>query len=476
MPTRPFSAALAVLCLAASLAFAEPPRPFTVAVFPDTQLYSRDHPDTYEAMCRWIAEHRDAHNIVFVSHIGDIVQNDVEWQWENARRAHDILSEAGIAYGMAIGNHDGRDMYKHHLVGENFLRHFGPATPYDLDNETAGTFAEQPWWAGHSLSGLSNVQMLPEEMTGGIPMMFVHLEVGMRRAEVEWVRDQIAAHPERVAILSTHRYLYDWRTIRGRYTAYQYEQFDPKYVGQDYGASQLFHEVLAELPNVLMVWCGHNDGEFRQGSPNRRGNPVYEMLHDYTAFSPNGGDGWFRLYTFDPARGEVRANTWSPTKGRFRTQGDQIDGLLAALPRLSEEASRRAGMGLSGLDPLVKAAIVGAFSKPGAMSRLISSIQTGEGEFAWVLGAIDQLAGENAAKVRAQVEGFPWDEISPGLVRLLDREGGPIVRAYLDGDQAALSRLFSENGNARLIEAFLSDGDRTPSFTLKIDFDAYRRP
>lgn len=453
-------------------------RAFTVAVFPDTQNFSMNHPEVYLAMCRWIADNRERWNIVFASHVGDIVNDDTDRQWANARAAHDVLARAGLPMGLAIGNHDGGDTFRLHMVGERYLANFGPGAPYDASDPSKGTFAEQPWYGGSSASGLSSYQLLPPESTGGVPMLFLHLEVGLRSEEVAWAADVVRTHGERVVVLATHRYLYDYRIMRGRFGPYVHEQFDPRYLGQSVDGDGLFEGLIGASPNIAMVWCGHVDGEYRQVSTNVAGLPVHEHLQDFQSFSPRGGNGWFRLYTFDPAAGEIRVNTVSPVAGpgdtaRFRTQADQLRELSLALVGYRDEGSRRAGMGMSGLDPRLKEMLVAAFERPGAASRLIASLRTGRGEFAAIFPLIDAVSPERAAVIRRQIAEFPWETLSPGLVRVLDREGAPIVRAYLDGDQDALMALLAADGHALMIEAFLSDGDRTPSFTVPFDFDAY---
>ena len=49
---------------------------FTIIVLPDTQHYSDQFPEIYTSQTQWIAENKDDLNIVFVSHMGDIVQNN----------------------------------------------------------------------------------------------------------------------------------------------------------------------------------------------------------------------------------------------------------------------------------------------------------------------------------------------------------------------------------------------------------------
>ena len=68
-----------VLCLLSSAAVAEP---FSIVVLPDTQFYSSQFPQTFMAQTRWVADHAADQNIVFVTHLGDVVDGwepDVPW-------------------------------------------------------------------------------------------------------------------------------------------------------------------------------------------------------------------------------------------------------------------------------------------------------------------------------------------------------------------------------------------------------------
>ena len=84
-----------------------PPENFTIIALPDTQFYSRDHPEIFTNQTRWIVDTKDALNTVFVTHEGDIVQ---DWwstnQWQRANSSLSLLDGA-VPWAIAPGNHDG---------------------------------------------------------------------------------------------------------------------------------------------------------------------------------------------------------------------------------------------------------------------------------------------------------------------------------------------------------------------------------
>ena len=82
---------------------------FTIAVLPDTQYYSEKYPAIFTQQTQWIADNAQAQHIVFVSQVGDLVndyQSDNDYEWKNAQQAMGIIRSAGIPYSVVPGNHD----------------------------------------------------------------------------------------------------------------------------------------------------------------------------------------------------------------------------------------------------------------------------------------------------------------------------------------------------------------------------------
>jgi hypothetical protein len=92
---------------------------FTIIAMPDTQHYT-DNPSNYHifsAQTQWIVNNKAARNIVFVTGLGDIVQNannnGDDTEWEIADEAYSLIEDPvttlladGLPYGLAVGNHD----------------------------------------------------------------------------------------------------------------------------------------------------------------------------------------------------------------------------------------------------------------------------------------------------------------------------------------------------------------------------------
>lgn len=80
-------------------------------VVPDTQYMvasqNAQTPEHFRAQLDWIVSQKDALNIKFVTHIGDLVENGgITSEWDLASDIMKILEQGGVAYGVAPGNHD----------------------------------------------------------------------------------------------------------------------------------------------------------------------------------------------------------------------------------------------------------------------------------------------------------------------------------------------------------------------------------
>ena len=99
-----------------------------MVMLPDTQQYSRSFPELFYAQTQWIKENRDKENIVFVTHVGDVVNDrkkDTN-QWVVAHKAMSVL-DGVVPWGVAIGNHDYDSTACRPDQATAFLEYFRPA-------------------------------------------------------------------------------------------------------------------------------------------------------------------------------------------------------------------------------------------------------------------------------------------------------------------------------------------------------------
>ncbi len=311
---------------------------FTVVALPDTQIYSARNPEVFLAQARWIAENLEAEKILFVTHLGDVVNSgDRTVEWENARAAMDLLDEAGVAYGVCLGNHDTEDRGGYDGASEHEGCSANPVPPCAgtvfIDNFGPQRYVDRPWYGGASPSALSSYQVVEHD---GEEFLFLHLAVDPWAAEIEWAEEVLAAHPDAAVALSTHRYLFDFRMTKDmpaplpalaarRFDAMMVDFVQGRYMVDGWIAEELFQWFVRVHPQIYLVQCGHIDAEYYQTSLNEADLPVHELLTDFQSLPDDGGNGYMRLLRYDVARGRVRAQTWSPTLGRFRENGESCD-------------------------------------------------------------------------------------------------------------------------------------------------------
>ena len=289
----PLALLLAVigLLLGAGVAVAQEGADFTVVLLPDTQNYSESYPDTYVSQTRWIKDRKQADNIKFVIHLGDIVQNynNSEEEWKVADRAHQVL-DGDVPYSVLPGNHDMEYVNKKLLRNTRlYNKYFSPAR-----------FEKSSWYGGHMGETNDNNYCFFE--AAGTKFMVLSLEYAPRNETLDWANKVVAAHPERRVIVATHCYMRpkERDTQSGR-----------AYGLADNSGQDVWEKFVRKHANIFLVVSGHVLGAGMQTSTNDAGRPVHEMLVDYQGLS-NGGDGWLRILRFAPAENKIHIEAYSP--------------------------------------------------------------------------------------------------------------------------------------------------------------------
>ncbi|MGE0533370.1 MAG: metallophosphoesterase [Pirellulales bacterium] len=344
-------------------------KPFVFVSLPDTQRYAEDlrAPDplaldpagTYRYFVdqtRWIADHAEDRDIRCVIHLGDVVQTSTDIpQWERAKAAMDVIHDAGIPYGMCIGNHDlGKD--REHVY-DTFLAYYGPQR-----------YEGKPWFGGASPQKTSTYLVIPHE---SYQFLFLNLSYATPEADVQWAHQVLAEHRDKIAIVSTHAYLWDTALTAGRYgenvglpgLSGRQKLNRSERVAGGMSSQQFYESFVSQHPNILMVQCGHSGLDwYRTSATNGAGLPVIEALTDYQIL-PNGGEGYLRIYEIDPEQGTLTASTYSPTKDRYRTSVEHFVQLIALGMQIEDKVKKR------GVDPKLFERIYLSFKRDAVPGR-----------------------------------------------------------------------------------------------------------
>jgi 3',5'-cyclic AMP phosphodiesterase CpdA len=320
---------------------------YTIAVLPDTQDYtdaSRTNgpPETFYAMTEWLVANKEAHNIQFVVHVGDITQNNLASEWVVAERALRTL-DGKIPYSLLPGNHDqavGGTAADHSSVFLDSL--FSPDKQRATNPGTfGGVYDQEP----NSSRNNYHTFTAPD----GTKWLVVSLEFGPRDDVLRWAGDVIEQHLDHRVIVNSHS-LTDFASRQDPLAAPVYDEG----AGYDYGMGrdpqgandgETIHRVLVDrFPNVAFTFSGHifGDGAETDVTTSQHGTQTFEMLVNYQngisreitgngdeALGTRGGNGAIRLVVIDPENDTVSTETY------FVALDDYLDGY-----RVKEELDR----------------------------------------------------------------------------------------------------------------------------------------
>ena len=323
MPTLRFLL-LALLAVAAPLRAAEldtpPPGAFTIVVIPDSQGYrgraTKSTPQSTDPLTnpvfqnhtRWIVENVRTQNIVFVSHVGDIVDINNRAQWQLAGECLERLHGV-VPYGLTVGNHDMENNGNAALFQEFF---------------PAARFRELPWYGGtfeHAREdqtiSRNNVNSFQLFSAGGLEFVHINLECNAPDDVLAWAGAILTQYSGRRAMISTHMDL----GPLNKPTADDGFFKDPKgrmtwvkvHGKRGNSPAQMWEKLYSKHANIGFVFSGDQSRTtaMRISAQGSVGNFVHALLSDYTSSGP------LRLYRFVPSENKVRVITFDTTKRKL---------------------------------------------------------------------------------------------------------------------------------------------------------------
>jgi hypothetical protein len=268
---------------------AAPGEEFSLILLPDSQNDAQFFPSIFMSQTQWIADNKTTKNIVFVTHVGDIVNTlSNVTQYKNADEAMDMLDAGNVAYSVGPGNHDMGD-------GSLYETYFG-----------ISRFSGKSWYGGYY--GGNNYNNYSLFSASGMDFILINLQCDPTEAMLDWADALLKTNPNRRGIVESHDIL----------------KFD------DSWSKQSIYTALKDNPNLFLMVCGndwaYNDGAAYRAELGDDGHTIHIMLADYQLFSWLGNGGYLRILRFSPADDKIYATTYSPYVGKYITSyPDQME-------------------------------------------------------------------------------------------------------------------------------------------------------
>ena len=291
---------------------------FSIVVIPDTQHYrgrgTKGRPDSDEPLTNkvfdgytdWTAANLEQQRIVFVSHVGDIVDINNREQWAFARRCMDKL-HGKVPYGISVGNHD--------MVGGSgssaLFQEVFPKSRFEGFDWYGGCFTNS---AGNEEVSGNNANSFQLFEAGGMKFIVLHLECNAPDDVLAWADTVLTKHADRRAMITTHMGLGPLekpKTSRDYFNAPKGRMKWKKcHSARGNTPQQMWDKCFNKHKNLFLVCCGDQSRTqaLRKESTGARGNAVHELLSDY-------GAGGLRIMRFIPAKNQIEVRTWEPLKG-----------------------------------------------------------------------------------------------------------------------------------------------------------------
>ena len=267
-----------------------------LTVIPDTQYYTETYrqAEIFFSQTNWIADHYNEYNIKFVAHVGDLVRHAYSKpQFEFADKAMKVLDDAGIAYGVTVGNHDVNgnmgEYYKYRdnqrSADELYLKFFS--------KERTSKVSEQ--YGGHSENGWNSYYYFEGN---GRKYMVLFLDYAPSEETIQWANQVLEANKHLPTILVTHNLV---KPVGNTGSA----------VIDGAECEYIWNNVIKNNNQIFLTINGHHTGSGYMVRKNASGNDVIMIVVDYQGYY-RGGNGYMRLLEFDETENKIYNFTFSP--------------------------------------------------------------------------------------------------------------------------------------------------------------------
>jgi len=246
---------------------------YSFAVVGDTQCLNDFYPEHFQTLYDWIIDNKESKNIQYVFGLGDITNNSLVREWDEAVTAFDKLSDAGIPYSVVRGNHDKQS------VTVDTKMTFNDAladSKYSLEIPVAQRFKAE------ELENTYRVFTVGEEK-----FVSITLDYGPTDEELAWASDVCEAYPDHKVIMTTHAYMFRDGTTLDSGDVVPPSNADPANNNGD----EVFEKFVKQHENIILVMSGHDPSAYiaTRKDIGVHGNTITQMLVDAQTEEKNRG-------------------------------------------------------------------------------------------------------------------------------------------------------------------------------------------
>jgi hypothetical protein len=376
--TKWLSLAATGLCILASCVFLpqNDEKGFTLAVIPDTQNYVDyrhqkaegfvlDGSELFIQQMKYIAGRSavTGGDIAFVASVGDVWQHYISHsdpahkerglyglqkdprvlpdktlniEIPKAVEGYQLISEAGIPFGVAPGNHDYDAIWPVTLPESNqTISHVGGLDAFRrVFGSNSSFFDGKEWYLDGHDGGSSSAQLFE---AGGYKFLHFAFEMHPGDQVLDWAQSVIDLYPGLPTIISTHEFIGP-QGERKAWSGVDLSLADPDYHNNP---EEVWNKFIRKNDQIFLVLCGHRIGQALRVDMNDYGHRVYQVLADYQGRGQAGldagaqrtssggvtglGDGWFRelmFYLGSESRTRIEVKTYSTF---YKTYSGELD-------------------------------------------------------------------------------------------------------------------------------------------------------
>ncbi len=246
---------------------------YSFAVVGDTQCLNDFYPEYFATLYDWIIENKETKNIQYVFGLGDITNNSLIREWDEAVSAFDALSDAGIPYSVVRGNHDSQ------TTTAETKKTFNAAM---ASSKYASEITAEQRMRADELENTYRVFTVGEEK-----FVSITLDYGPTDEELEWASSVCEAYPDHKIIVTTHAYMFRDGTTLDSGDVVPPSNADPANNNGD----EVFDKFVKKHENIILVMSGHDPSAYiaTRKDIGENGNTVTQMLVDAQTEEKNRG-------------------------------------------------------------------------------------------------------------------------------------------------------------------------------------------